>query len=177
MAKMMTLPPIPGVRDLQTLMAFIMNKDEYDARLDAMVTLQEEIHTMLGKYSTVKDLDAHLSSAMQKEAEAANTLEAARLKAKSEAMDITQAAKIAAEDKLREAERVYQETVGKMTQLMSDKDAFEQYRAEVEADLEQRLKACASREVESVKVKAEAEAMHEALAAKLAKLKAATEGV
>lgn len=177
MAKMMTLPPIPGVRDLQTLMAFIMNKDEYDARLEAMVSLQEEIHTMLGKYSTVKDLDALLSSAMQKDAEASNTLEAARLKAKSDALDITQAAKVAAEDKLRDAERVYQETVAKMSQLVSEKEAFEQYRTEVEADLDQRLKACASREAESTKVKAEAEAMHEALTAKLAKLKAATEGV
>lgn len=122
MAKMMTLPPIPGVRDLQTLMAFIMNKDEYDARLEAMVSLQEEIHTMLGKYSTVKDLDALLSSAMQKDAEASNTLEAARLKAKSDAVDITQAAKVAAEDKLRDAERVYQETVAKMSQLVSEKE-------------------------------------------------------
>lgn len=53
MAKMMTLPPIPGVRDLQTLMAFIMNKEEYDARLEAMVTLQEEIHTLTaGAWST-----------------------------------------------------------------------------------------------------------------------------
>lgn len=177
MAKMMTLPPIPGVRDLQTLMAFIMNKDEYDARLEAMVSLQEEIHTMLGKYSTVRDLDAHLSSAMQKDAEAANTLEAARLKAKAEALDITQAAKVAAEDKLREAERIYQDTVSKMQQVVSDKDAFEQYKSEAEADLAQRLKACESREVESVKVKADVEAMQEALAAKLAKLKAATEGV
>ena len=49
MAKIMALPPIPGVRDLQTLMAFIMNKEEYDARLEAMVTLQEEIHTLMGK--------------------------------------------------------------------------------------------------------------------------------
>ena len=30
MAKIMALPPIPGVRDLQPLMAFIMNKEEYD---------------------------------------------------------------------------------------------------------------------------------------------------
>lgn len=51
MAKIMALPPIPGVRDLQTLMAFIMNKEEYDARLEAMVTLQEEIHTLMGKVS------------------------------------------------------------------------------------------------------------------------------
>lgn len=177
MAKSIALPPIPGVRDLQTLMAFIMNKDEYDARLEAMVSLQEEIHTMLGKYSTVKDLDALLSSAMQKDAEAANTLESARLKAKAEAMDITQAAKVAAEDKLRDAERIYQDTVAKMEQLLQDKEAFESHKAEVEADLEQRLKACASREAESAKVKDEVEALNATLVAKLAKLKAATEGV
>lgn len=177
MAKSIALPPIPGVRDLQTLMAFIMNKDEYDARLEAMVSLQEEIHTMLGKYSTVKDIDALLSSAMQKDAEAANTLESARLKAKAEAMDIAQAAKIAAEDKLRDAERIYQDTVVKMEQLLQDKEAFESHKAEVEVDLDQRLKACASREAESLKVKDEVEALNATLVAKLAKLKAATEGV
>jgi chromosome segregation ATPase len=177
MAKSISLPPIPGVRDLQTLMAFIMNKEEYDARLDAMVTLQEEIHTMLGKYSTVKDLDAHLSSAMQKDAEAAATLDAARTRAKAYEADILQAAKAEADAVKAKAEQVYQDTVAQMTQLLGDKEAFEQYRAEVEADLEQRLKACESREAESAKVKAEVDAMQEALATKLAKLKAATEGV
>lgn len=177
MAKMMTLPPIPGVRDLQTLMAFIMNKDEYDARLEAMVSLQEEIHTMLGKYSTVKDLDARLSSAMQKDAEAAAALEAARVRAKAYEADVLKASNEAADKRKAEAEQIYQDTVSKMQQLLEEKEAFEQYRAETEANLAQRLKACASCEAENLKVKANVEAMQEALAAKLAKLKAATEGV
>jgi hypothetical protein len=92
MAKIMALPPIPGVRDLQTLMAFIMNKEEYDARLEALVALQEEIHTLIGKAGKAQDLDALLSSAMRKDAEASTTLENARLKAKQEAVDILQAA-------------------------------------------------------------------------------------
>ena len=74
MAKIMALPPIPGVRDLQTLMAFIMNKEEYDARLEALVALQEEIHTLIGKAGKAQDLDALLSSAMRKDAEASTTL-------------------------------------------------------------------------------------------------------
>ena len=106
MAKIMALPPIPGVRDLQTLMAFIMNKEEYDARLEALVTMQEEIHTLIGKAGKAQDIDALLSSAMRKDAEASTTLEHARLKAKQEAMDILQAAKVEAEDKKREAEHI-----------------------------------------------------------------------
>lgn len=177
MAKIMALPPIPGVRDLQTLMAFIMNKEEYDARLEALVALQEEIHTLIGKAGKAQDLDALLSSAMRKDAEASTTLESARMKAKQEAMDILQAAKVEAEDKKREAERIYQETVAKMSQLVTAKEEFEAYQATTEADIDQRLKACAAQEVSTAKAKAEVEAMHEMYTAKLAKLKAATEGV
>lgn len=177
MAKIMALPPIPGVRDLQTLMAFIMNKEEYDARLEALVTLQEEIHTLMGKVGKAQDIDALLSSAARKDAEASTTLESARLKARQESMDILQAAKVEAEDRKREAERIYQETVAKMSQVAEDKAAWDALKAQEEADLDQRLKACASREVESLKVSAEVEAMKDTYAAKLAKLKAATEGV
>lgn len=177
MAKIMALPPIPGVRDLQTLMAFIMNKEEYDARLEALVALQEEIHTLIGKAGKAQDLDALLSSAMRKDAEASTTLESARLKAKQEAMDILQAAKVEAEDKKREAERIYQETVAKMSQLVTAKEEFEAYQATTETDIDQRLKACAAQEVSTAKAKDEVEVMHEMYTAKLAKLKAATEGV
>ena len=177
MAKIKALPPIPGVRDLQTLMAFIMNKEEYEARLEALVSLQEEIHTLMGKVDKAQDIDALLSSAMSKDVEASATLERVRLKAKQEAMEIVQKATEEAERKLSEAERIYQETVAKMSQLVEDKAAWDAFKAQAEADLDQRLKACASREAESLKVSAEVEAMKDAYAAKLAKLKAATEGV
>ena len=177
MAKIKALPPIPGVRDLQTLMAFIMNKEEYEARLEALVSLQEEIHTLMGKVDKAQDIDALLSSAMSKDVEASATLERVRLKAKQEAMEIVQKATEEAERKLSEAERIYQETVAKMSQLVEDKATWDAFKAQAEADLDQRLKACASREAESLKVSAEVEAMKDAYAAKLAKLKAATEGV
>lgn len=177
MAKIMALPPIPGVRDLQTLMAFIMNKEEYDARLEALVTLQEEIHTLMGKVGKAQDIDALLSSAMRKDAEAANLLDSTRAKARAEASEIVNAAKAEAEDKKREAERIYQETVAKMSQLVTAKEEFEAYQATTETDIDQRLKACAAQEVSTAKAKAEVEAMHEMYTAKLAKLKAATEGV
>lgn len=177
MAKIKALPPIPGVRDLQTLMAFIMNKEEYEARLEALVSLQEEIHTLMGKVDKAQDIDALLSSAMSKDVEASATLERVRLKAKQEAMEIVQKATEEAERKLSEAERIYQDTIAKMSQVAEDKAAWDAFRAQAEADLDQRLKACASREAESLKVSAEVEAMKDAYAAKLAKLKAATEGV
>ena len=177
MAKIKALPPIPGVRDLQTLMAFIMNKEEYEARLEALVSLQEEIHTLMGKVDKAQDIDALLSSAMSKDVEASATLERVRLKAKQEAMEIVQNATEEADRKLSEAERIYQETVVKMSQVTVQKEALDAQEAEVLADLDQRLKACASREAESLKVSAEVEAMKDAYAAKLAKLKAATEGV
>lgn len=177
MAKIKALPPIPGVRDLQTLMAFIMNKEEYEARLEALVSIQEEIHTLMGKVDKAQDIDALLSSAMSKDVEASATLERVRLKAKQEAMEIVQKATEEAERKLSEAERIYQETVVKMSQVTVQKEALDAQEAEVLADLDQRLKACASREAESLKVSAEVEAMKDAYAAKLAKLKAATEGV
>ena len=177
MAKIMALPPIPGVRDLQTLMAFIMNKEEYDARLEALVTLQEEIHTLMGKVGKAQDIDALLSSAMRKDAEAANLLDSTRAKARAEASEIVNAAKAEADGRKAEAERIYQDTVAKMSQLVEDKAAWDAFKAQEEADLDQRLKACASREAESLKVSAEVEAMKDAYAAKLAKLRAATEGV
>ena len=177
MAKIKALPPIPGVRDLQTLMAFIMNKEEYEARLEALVSIQEEIHTLMGKVDKAQDIDALLSSAISKDVEASATLERVRLKAKQEAMEIVQKATEEAERKLSEAERIYQETVVKMSQVTVQKEALDAQEAEVLADLDQRLKACASREAESLKVSAEVEAMKDAYAAKLAKLKAATEGV
>ena len=177
MAKIMALPPIPGVRDLQTLMAFIMNKEEYDARLNDLVTLQAEIQEVMGKVGKAKDIDALLSSAMQKDAEAAVTLDAARSKAKAEAAAILQAASVEVQTKATEAERIYQDTVEKAASLAISQDEFDGYKAQVEADLDQRLKACEQREAESLKAKAEAEALLDAYNAKLAKLKAATEGV
>lgn len=177
MAKLAMLPPIPGVRDLQTLMAFIMNKEDYDARLEAMVSLQEEIHTMLGKYSTVKDLDGLLSSAMQKEAEASTSLENARLKAKAEALDILSQAKAKNDSVQADLDKQKAELTEKLSQMISSKEDFEFSKAEVEADLKQRLEACEAREKESARVKGEVEALQELLNAKLAKLKAATEGV
>lgn len=177
MAKIMALPPIPGVRDLQTLMAFIMNKEEYDARLEAMVTLQEEIHTLMGKVGKAQDIDALLSSAMRKDAEASALLDSTRAKAKAEASEILNAAKTEADKRKGEAEQIYQDTVAKMSQAVEDREALDAHIAEVETDLEQRLKACASKEVEVAKKQAEVEAMHDAYTAKLAKLKAATEGV
>ena len=177
MAKIMALPPIPGVRDLQTLMAFIMNKEEYDARLEALVTMQEEIHTLMGKVGKAQDIDALLSSAMRKDAEATSLLDSTRAKAKAEASEIANTAKAEAEGRKAEAERIYQETVAKMSQLVEDKAAWEAIKAQEETDLDQRLKACEQREAESLKAKAEAEALLAAYSAKLAKLKAATEGV
>ncbi len=177
MAKIMALPPIPGVRDLQTLMAFIMNKEEYDARLEALVALQEEIHTLMGKVGKAQDIDALLSSAMRKDAEATSLLDSTRAKAKAEASEIANAAKAEAEGRKAEAERIYQETVAKMSQLVEDKAAWDAIKAQEETDLDQRLKACAAQEVSTAKMKAEVEAMHEMYTAKLAKLKAATEGV
>ena len=177
MAKSMALPPIPGGRDLQTLMAFMMNKEEYDARLNDLVTLQAEIQEVMGKVGKAKDIEALLSSAMQKDAEAAVTLDAARSKAKAEAAAILQAASVEVQTKATEAERIYQDTVEKAAALATSQDEFDGYKATVEADLDQRLKACEQREAESLKAKAEAEALLDAYNAKLAKLKAATEGV
>lgn len=177
MAKIMALPPIPGVRDLQTLMAFIMNKEEYDARLEALVALQEEIHTLMGKVGKAQDIDALLSSAMRKDAEANSLLDSTRAKAKAEASEIIQATTVEADRRKEEAERIYQDTVAKMSQIVKDKEEFEAYRTDLEADLDQRTKACLAQEVETLKVQAEVQAMHDAYTVKLAKLKAATEGV
>ena len=177
MAKIMALPPIPGVRDLQTLMAFIMNKEEYDARLEALVTMQEEIHTLMGKVGKAQDIDALLSSAMRKDAEATSLLDSTRAKAKAEASEIAHAAKAEAEGRKAEAERIYQETVAKMSQLVEDEAAWDAIKAQEETDLDQRLKACEQREASTQKAQAEAEALLDAYNAKLAKLKAATEGV
>ena len=114
---------------------------------------------------------------MQKDAEAAVTLDAARSKAKAEAAAILQAASVEVQTKATEAERIYQDTVEKAASLAISQDEFDGYKAQVEADLDQRLKACEQRDAESLKAKAEAEALLDAYNAKLAKLKAATEGV
>ena len=98
-------------------------------------------------------------------------------KAKAEAAAILQAASVEVQTKATEAERIYQDTVEKAASLAISQDEFDGYKAQVEADLDQRLKACEQREAESLKAKAEAEALLDAYSAKLAKLKAATEGV
>lgn len=168
MARVYTLPPTPGVKDLNTLMAFLANKDEYDARLLALTTFEEEINALILKVGPAEDIETLHNQAEQaaKDSLAKAEKAAAEVKAiKAEADSYAAEVKAKADDLLKE-------WTSKSSELATSQAEFAAYVADEEAQIESQLAQVSAREDAATQALEEAKALQITLQEKLDKLKA-----
>lgn len=171
MARVYTLPPIPGVKDLNTLMAFLQNKEEYDARLQAMTALEEEINALILKVGPAEDIETLHKQAEQatKDALAHAEQAAAEVKAIKAEAD-TYAAEIKAK-----ADDLMKEWTAKSAALATSQAEFAARVADEESRLEAAFAQVTTREEAAAKAQDDAVTLQKALQEKLDKLKALAE--
>lgn len=167
MARVYTLPPIPGVKDLNTLMAFLMDKDEYDGRLHALVTLEEEINDLVEKVGKAEDITTLHAQAAQKESDANRLIAEAQAILKAAKEDAAQVTAKAREDS--QASLVEIEMQAKT--LAASRDAFDTFKAEQAALLAEWEEKLRAREALAAKIHKESQELMAEYQAKLDKLK------
>ncbi len=167
MARVYTLPPIPGVKDLNTLMAFLMDKEEYDTRLQALTGLEEEINAMILKVGPAEEIETLHAQATKHLDEATATLKDAKAKAKSIVAEAENKADAVAAQVAEEGEHMREHA----SVLASQQDEFDTFKAEQEnllAEWEVKLKG---REDAAAALHKSAQATLEEYTKKLAALK------
>lgn len=168
MARVYTLPPIPGVKDLNTLMAFLQNKDEYDARLQALTTLEEEINALILKVGPAEEIET-----LHKQAEqAAKDSLALAQKAAEEVKARKDEAEANAAEVTAKALDLMKEWQIKSESLATSQAEFAAYQAEQQGQIDQQLAAISEREAAAAKAMEGAQALQATLQEKLDKLKA-----
>ncbi len=168
MARVYTLPPTPGVKDLNTLMAFLQNKDEYDARLQALTTLEEEINALILKVGPAEEIET-----LHKQAEqAAKDSLALAQKAAEEVKARKDEAEAQAAEVIAKALDLMKEWQMKSESLAAIQAEFAAYKTEQQGQIDQQLAAISEREAAAAKAMEEAQALQVALQEKLDKLKA-----
>ncbi len=91
MARVYALPPIPGVKDFLTLAEFLNNKDVCEARLNALMALEEEINGLVEKVGKAEEISSLHNKALatvqeaEKKAKEAEALKAQAAAIKDEA--------------------------------------------------------------------------------------------
>jgi cell division protein FtsB len=81
MARIITFPAIPGVKDFTTLLAFLADKDAYDARLKSLKDMEESIKAEVALAGKVEEIDTFHAQAVQARDEAKKILDAAHIEA------------------------------------------------------------------------------------------------
>lgn len=171
MARVYTLPPIPGVKDLNTLMAFLQNKEDYDARLQALTTLEEEINALILKVGPAEDIETLHKQAEQATKDALVHAEQAAAEVKAiKAEADTYAAEIKAK-----ADDLMKAWTAKSAALATSQAEFAAYMASKESQMEAAVAQATAREEAAAKAQDEATALQKALQEKLDKLKALAE--
>lgn len=170
MARVYTLPPIPGVKDLNTLMAFLANADEYEARMLALTTLEEEINAMILKVGPAEEIEVLNIQAAKALADAKAALAEAEEKAKAIVAEAENQADALEAKMVLEGEHMQKQAAA----LATNQDEFDTYKAEQEnllAEWEVKLKG---REDAAAATKFKSDALIAEYSAKIEKLKALT---
>lgn len=175
MARVYALPPIPGVKDFLTLTEFLANKDVCEARLNALMALEEEINGLVEKVAKAEEIDPLHNKAL------ATVQDANKKLAEAEAIK-DQAAQIKA-DADSYAKQVHDDMEVFRKEMIAQGEAMNVAQAEHEAkcaDQEALLKDWEAKLLEREQLARDAHGQAQSLintyTEKLAKLKSLAEG-
>lgn len=171
MAKVYGVQPIPGVKDLFTLLDFLADSKAYEANLNAMIDVRDEIQVLIGRVGKADQIKTLLVQAKEKFSEAENL----RKRTELEADNLLAEAKLKAESVLVSARNLERANADGAEKLAKQVKAFEDNKAAIAAELQEQLQRANDLEIAALQAKVDAEDLKATYEAKLAKLKAATE--
>lgn len=171
MAKVYGVQPIPGVKDLFTLLDFLADSKAYEANLNAMIDVRDEIQVLIGRVGKADQIETLLVRAKEKFGEAENL----RKRTELEADNLLAEAKLKAESVLVSARNLERANADGAEKLAEQVKAFEDNKAAIAAELQEQLQRANDLEIAALQAKVDAEDLKATYEAKLAKLKAATE--
>jgi cell division septum initiation protein DivIVA len=171
MAKVYGVQPIPGVKDLFTLLDFLADSKAYEANLNAMIDVRDEIQVLIGRVGKADQIETLLVQAKEKFGEAENL----RKRTELEADNLLAEAKLKAESVLVSARNLERANADGAEKLAKQVKAFEDNKAAIAAELQEQLQRANDLEIAALQAKVDAEDLKATYEAKLAKLKAATE--
>lgn len=171
MAKVYGVQPIPGVKDVYTLLDFLADSKAYEANLNAMMDMRDEIQTLIGKVGKADQIETLLAQAKEKQAQAFQAVEQAKL----QAVTIVGEAEAKAKDMMDSALALEKQNIAAAEKLENNRRTFEEFKAAKEKDLQAYEQRVTDLEVEALKAQMDAKELIDKYEAKLAKFKAAAE--
>ena len=171
MAKVYGVQPIPGVKDVYTLLDFLADSKAYEANLNAMMDMRDEIQTLIGKVGKADQIETLLAQAKEKQAKAFQAVEQAKL----QAVTIVGEAEAKAKDMMDSALALEKQNIAAAEKLEKNRRTFEEFKAAKEKDLQAYEQRVTDLEVEALKAQMDAKELIDKYEAKMAKLKAAAE--
>ncbi len=171
MAKVYGVQPIPGVKDVYTLLDFLADSKAYEANLNAMMDMRGEIQTLIGKVGKADQIETLLAQAKEKQAQAFQAVEQAKL----QAVTIVGEAEAKAKDMMDSALALEKQNIAAAEKLENNRRTFEEFKAAKEKDLQAYEQRVTDLEVEALKAQMDAKELIDKYEAKMAKLKAAAE--
>lgn len=171
MAKVYGVQPIPGVKDVYTLLDFLADSKAYEANLNAMMDMRDEIQALIGKVGKADQIETLLAQAKEKQAQAFQAVEQAKL----QAVTIVGEAEAKAKDMMDSALALEKQNIAAAEKLEKNRRTFEEFKAAKEKDLQAYEQRVTDLEVEALKAQRDAKELIDKYEAKLAKFKAAAE--
>lgn len=169
MAHVYTVPPIPGVKDLFTLLEFLKDAEKFAERLSAMEKVRDEINALVEAVGKVEEIERLRIQADTDRGNARLILEEANAEsanAKVQADSVLAQARAKAEEELRAAVVKREQSEAHARQILADLNSRE-------SALNAREKALQQREDEASALFKRGQSLTEEFTGKLAKLKAA----
>ena len=171
MAKLYTIPSVPGAKDLTTLLEFLSDVPAYKAHMDALNEVLENIQNHISRVGKADQIETLLAQAKEKFGEAENL----RKRTELEADNLLAEAKLKAESVLVSARNLERANADGAEKLAKQVKTFEDNKAAIAAELQEQLQRANDLEIAALQAKVDAEDLKATYEAKLAKLKAATE--
>lgn len=171
MAKVYGVQPIPGVKDVYTLLDFLADSKAYEANLNALMDMRDEIQALIGKVGKADQIETLLAQAKEKQAQAFQAVEQAKL----QAVAIVGEAEAKAKDMMDSALSLEKLNIAAAEKLEKNRRAFEEFKAAKEKDLQAYEQRLTDLEAAALQAQLEAKELMDKYEAKMAKLKAAAE--
>lgn len=171
MAKLFTIPPVPGAKDLFTLIEFLSDVPAYEAHLGALQDVLDKIQEHISRVGQADQIESLLNQAKERFGEADCMIAQAKLSSSA----LFAEAETKAEALLAAARATEKANADAAEKLAKQIKAFEENKAATEAMLQEQLQKAHEMEIDALKAKVDAEDLLAKYEAKMAKLKAATE--
>lgn len=171
MAKVYGVQPIPGVRDVFTLLEFLADSKAFEANLKSMMAMRDEIQMLIGKVGKADQIESLLAQAKEKQAQAFQEVEQAKLAA----TNIVAEAEAKARDMMDSALALEKQNIAAAEKLEKNRRTFEEFKAAKEKDLQEYEQRVVDLEVAALQAQVDAQDLMDKYEAKMAKLKAAAE--